>query len=216
MTRMQLGRWQNYVQWSVALMAGGILTACCPSPPKPPEPVAACPRGRAPTSATELKACLQGQKFDSAPEAGDEQPLLVIGKGPGAPCPGDSTRTCRYGPQAKIEPLIGADQYSESDLRQGRIIARLSLLEGETESYPKFGLTAGQVTYWWVRTDSTGTGGESVFVTTSGDERLVPVSRPLVRELYRKGTKLTGATARWIWTLEDETTQGHCGTATCK
>src|SRR3954468_21925874 len=158
------------MQLGLVLVMGAVFTACCPKPPPPPRPSGDCPKGRAPGSEAELKACLVGLTFDSAPEAGDEQPLAVIVKGPGAPCPGDSLRVlaCRYGPRARIEPVINADRYSEADLRQGRIIARLSLLPGETESYDKFRLRPGRMTYWWIRTDESGTGGTSVFVSITG------------------------------------------------
>ena len=211
MTRMQLG---------LALIAGAVFTACCPKPPEAPQPVKGCPPGRPPADETELTACLQSLEFDSDEEAGDEQPLAVIAKGPGERCPGDprGVYNCRYGPRARIEPAIGADRYSEEDLRQGRIIARLSLLRGETEEYPKFGLKPGRLTYWWVQTDASGTGGKSVFVTATSKGGRVegPEPRPLIREIYREGTRLVGAVARWLWTLEDETSQGRCGAATCK
>jgi hypothetical protein len=213
MRRMQLG---------LALIAGAVVTACCPKPPQPPQPMPGCPANRAPATSSELDACLQGTAFDEEPEVGDAQPLLVLGKG-GLPCPGDDTKLCRYGPLARIEPLIGAQNYSERDLREGRIIARLSIPSGEREGYRKFGMQPGLSTYWWVQTDSTGTHGESVFLTRTSDGRLLPVTRPLQREIYDvsrsrygKGAARERATARWVWTLDDETTQGRCGAGSCK
>jgi hypothetical protein len=162
---------------------------------------------------------LHGITFDPSIEVSDSQPLTVIGSAPGAPCPGDEKKihTCRYGPVAKIEPVKGAQNYSEDNLRQGRIIARLFIPSSETEGYAKFGLKPGQTTYWWVQTDASGTGGTSVFVTTTREgkvERLPP--RRLVRYIYERGEELCRAIARWLWTLDDETTQGSCGGGSCR
>lgn len=220
MTRMQLSRWRLPHPAGIALvLLGGIFTACCPKPPTPPQPPAACPRGVAPSTRAELDACLQGLRFDSAPEVSDSQPLTVInGTAPAARCPGDGKKTCRFGPLAKIEPVIGAQNYSEKDLAQGRIIARLSIPSSETEGYEKYGLKPGQTTYWWVMTDSTRTGGKSVFVTATKDGKLEPPQPPrrLVRYVYEKGEELGRAIARWIWSLDDETTQGSCGGGSCR
>lgn len=233
MTGTQLGRWKFAVRTSLIFATGAIFTACCPKPPSPPQPVAACKPGSPPSTPTELEACLQGFKFDPAYEVGDEQPLTVMGDPSAPPCPGDGKQTCRYGPLAKIEPLIGAQNYSEKDLREGRFIARLSIPSSEKEGYRKYGLQPGAFTYWWVKTDSTGTGGESVFITITKDRRISSVPRPLVREPYsdksypqvegdrqdkgyRRAIKLGRASVRWMWTLDDETAKGQCGTASCK
>jgi len=79
--------------------------------------------------------------------------------------------------------VIGAHRYSEEDLREGRIIAKISVPRTERERYPKYGLVPGQVTYWWVRTDASGRRGTSVFVTTTGQTDLAPVTRTLIRTL---------------------------------
>jgi hypothetical protein len=222
MAMTQLDRGKLAVRTSLVFVAGGIVTACCPAPPAP-QPVVGCPRASAPSTPTELEACLRGFTFDTDYEVSDEQPLTVMGDSLAPPCPGDETktRTCRYGPLAKIAPLIGAQNYGEKDLREGRFIARLSIPGSETEGYPKYGLQPGSLTYWWVQTDSTGTGGVSVFVTMTKDGEISSVRRPLTRERYqdkeyKKGTKGSRASARWIWTLDDETAKGPCGSATCK
>jgi hypothetical protein len=218
MTRLQLGYWQLPLSISMAVIAGAIFTACRPEPSPPPQPGAGCQPGVEPRSPAELKACLQNLKFDSALEVSDSQPLTVIGDLRGSPCPGDPKKTCRYGPLAKIEPVIGAHNYSEEDLREGRIIARLSIPSGEREGYEKFGLKPGQNTYWWVRTDSSGTRGTSIFITETrnGEIEPRPVQGGLERYKYEKGENLKRAIARWIWTLEDETSKGTCGAGTCK
>jgi hypothetical protein len=133
---------------------------------------------------------------------------------------------------ARIEPLIGAQRYSEKDLREGRIIAKLSMPESEKEGYPKYGLTPGQATYWWVQTDESGTAGKSIFLTAMKDGRVGQVPRPLTRVRYDdsrykgdsgykgkdpeyEGRKWQRAVARWIWSLLDETAKGPCGAAKC-
>jgi hypothetical protein len=201
------------------VLLGGIFTACCPKPPAPPQPAAGCPRRAAPSTPAELDACLQGLKFDSDPVASDSQPLTVInGTAPAPRCPGDETKTCRFGPLAKIEPVIGAQNYSEEDLGQGRIIARLSIPSGEKEGYTKYGLQVGKTTYWWVRTDESKTRGQSVFITTTAAGKIEPepVRRPLYRYVYERGEKLARAIARWIWSLDDEKAEGGCGAGTCR
>lgn len=184
-----------------------------PRPTAAPILGAGCPRNAPPSNETELQACLRTLRFDTDTLAGDAQPLLVI-DAQGAPCPGDESRNCRYGPLARIEPVIGAHDYGESDMREGRIIARISLGPKEAESYPKFGLSPGRVTYWWVQKLSD-TAGRSVYVTTTGNETLKPVERKLRLYPYtsEERNRASRALARWIWTLEDEVTQGSCGSA---
>jgi hypothetical protein len=183
-----------------------------PRPAEAPTLAPGCPRNEPPSNKQELDACLATLRFDSDTLAGDEQPLLII-DAQGAPCPGDKSRNCRYGPLARIEPVIGAHQYSDTDLSEGRLIARMFLGPKETESYGKFGLRPGQVTYWWVQ--KRGAIGRSVFVTTTGNDRLTAVSRRLEFYPYSKESRERArrALTRWIWTLEDEVTQGSCGSA---
>jgi hypothetical protein len=218
MTRMQLSRWQLPLSTALALLTGVIFTACCPQPPKPPEPAKNCPRGAAPSNQAELDACKAGLAFDTEYEASDEQPLSVITRGSGPACPGDTTHslTCSYGPLAKIEPVIGAHRYSEDDLREGRIIARISVDSSETQEYRKYGLKPGRTTYWWVKIGPTQERDSSYFVTDPrGGKMDAPVARKLVRTIYERGTRLYRAIARWIWSLDDETAKGPCGAAKC-
>lgn len=223
MPDMRFGHWRLVLRTGLAALGVGIFTACCPEGPKPPQPVKACPVGKPPSNASELEACLQGFDFDTTYEVGDEQPLAVITQGQGPACPGDTTGslTCRYGPIAKIEPLVGAHRYSEQDLRQGRFIARIRITSGK-EEYAKLGLKPGAVTYWWVQTDEAGTGGVSQYITLSKDRIFssVPPSK-LERTLYRGDRdsygyrKIYRAIARWLWTLKDETGKGTCGAGKC-
>lgn len=242
MTTLRLGPWHSPLRMGIALIAGLIFTACCPSGPKAPFPEA-CPRGTAPSTPEALKACTQDLPFDTAYESIDEQPLAVIDTAQGPRCPGDTSRTptltCRYGPLARIEPVIGAHRYSEKELMEGRFIARISVPGTEKEEYKKYGLVPGQTTYWWVQTDSTRRAGTSVFLTTGKDGRVVnKVTRPLTRYLDKdsgykdadprsaqtqtqerksdyKPAKLRRAIVRWIWSLEDETAKGRCGSGGC-
>jgi hypothetical protein len=176
-------------------------------------PLAAhCPRP--PQNQTELDACIKDLKFDPEPEAGDAQRLLVVDQG-GSPCPDDPKRTCRFGPLARIEPVVNAHKFTKPQLREGRIIARLSIENGK-EGYPKLNLAPGHKTYWWVQRDGD-TGGTSVYVSDSlvGDRPLASKPRPLKVNERPDGT-FKQALVRWLWVPDDETAKGTCGSASCK
>jgi hypothetical protein len=172
---------------------------------------AGCPDSTPPSDTTQLGACLQGLTFDTVPALGDEQRLMVRGPLPGPFCHGDTTHSCRYGLLAKIEPVMGAQDYTESALHQGRIIARMFIRAGETDSYPKLGLVLHDTTYWYVNTaiDS------SFFVARpqAGDSLLATV-RPL--EMEPHPGRFQQAVARWLWFDNDEKSQGACGQSCCK
>src|SRR5262245_29418514 len=89
-----------------------------------------CPNPVSGSDTTQLRACINSLSFDTVAASGDEQRLLVLGTvGAGAACPWDPNHSCRHGPLAKIEPVIGADERDASALDQGAIIARLFLRE---------------------------------------------------------------------------------------
>jgi hypothetical protein len=173
-----------------------------------------CPTNRPPDNETELNACIKDLKFDSEPEAGDAQRLLVLDQG-GSPCPDDQKRTCRFGPLARIEPVINAHKFTKPELQEGRIIARLSIDSGQ-EGYPKLSLIPGHMTYWWVRRD-TGTAGTSVYVSDSLTKGIPTASRPKPLKVDERplGT-FKQALVRWLWIPDDETAKGTCGSASCK
>jgi hypothetical protein len=172
-----------------------------------------CPANSAPADTSQLRACLTGLEFDTTELAGDEQRLMVREVGPGPRCHGDLFHACRYGPRAKIEPVKGAHVYADSVLDQGRIIARMFLTTGETEPYPKFGLVAGDTTYWWVHT---GGPDSSYFMHRDTlSNQLVVVGRPLERNPHEEGS-FSQALARWVWDETDEKANGNCGSSCCK
>jgi hypothetical protein len=228
--RLQIRLSRRSLSAAIALLAAAFFTACATRPAGAPEPDPGCPSGTAPSTREELDTCLRGLSFDSTKHASDLQPLTVIASGPSAgslACPGDASGkfSCRYGPMARIEPLRGAQRYSEEDLMEGRIIARITVPPGEREKYPKYGLVPGEQTYWWVKTDSTGIAGNSVFLTR-GKDGLQRVEHPLERERYGSGYRGSGgsesedgqwrALARWIWTLDDEKASTKCGSGSCQ
>jgi hypothetical protein len=105
----------------------------------------------------------------------------------------------------------------DKDLSEGRIIARMFLSKGEARPYNKLGLVKGQTTYWWVQKipgQPDSAAGRSVYITISGDT-LVKKEFTLRYEGYRAGTAKQ-ALARWLWQPKDETTQGSCGSGTCR
>jgi hypothetical protein len=174
-----------------------------------------CPSGSAPADTTQLNACLTGIEFDLTETVGDEQRLMVradTGASTGLPCFGDSTHTCRYGPLAVIQPVKGAEMYSHDALQEGRIIARMYLKQGETESYPKFGLEPGDTTYWWVSTAQ----DTSQFVRHhSGIAITSATGHGLTLTQHPKGS-FQQAAARWVWDPVDERVNGTCGSSCCK
>jgi hypothetical protein len=181
----------------------------------PPPRAQGCPANRPPQTEEELKECIGDLKFDEQAEAGDEQRLLVVGQG-GSPCPDNSKRMCRHGPLARIEPLKNAHKFLPEHLQEGRIIARLSITNGQ-EGYPKLNLAPGHKTYWWVQRDPSGSGGRSVYVSDSLAAGTLWVSKP--RELEARNVPegtFKQALARWLWSEDDETAKGTCGSASCK
>jgi hypothetical protein len=171
---------------------------------------AGCPANTPPADTTQLKACLSTLEFDTTETVGDEQRLMVYGTGAGPKCVGDTTHTCRYGPLAKVEPVKGSQELPESALDSGRIIARVFLRPGETESYAKFGLVPGHTTYWWVNT----TNDSSYFLRDTLDS-VTRVGRPLTRNAHPDST-FKQALARWVWDPTDERLNGTCGSSCCK
>ena len=195
----------------LAVFAGGLSVGCSTSPGPAVSPVpgvseaAVCPEKGPPTNVAELRACVAKISFDTTDLVGDEQRLMV-----NPPCPA----SCRYGPLAKIEPAQGAHQYTPGQLRQGRIIARLSVRSGE-KGYEKLALVAGYPTYWWVQRDAA-EGGRSLFISEATvGTRLVTQARALQVEEYPEGA-FTRAIAGWVWLDQDETAKGTCGSASCK
>ena len=224
MTSTPLSRWRLALRIGLfGALAGSLGVACCNCGTPEVSPrlfsqahalPSGCPSGTAPADTAQLTACLNGIEFDTTESIGDEQRLMVIGSGPGTglPCFGDSTHTCRYGPLAKIEPVKGAQTYSDTALAQGRIIARMFLRSGETEEYPKFGLVPGDTTYWWVNIDQ----DTSMFVhRVSGDPDLNTTERGLERNAHPEET-YQQAFANWVWDETDERANGTCGSSCCK
>ena len=205
----------------IILLVG--LAGCCPPPQitvYSPQPFfhglpLGCPPNAAPSDTTQLRACLDSLQFDTVAAAGDEQRLLVHETAGPPHCSfGDTTKSCRHGPLAKIEPVIGAHQLLPTELNQGRIIARLFLRSGETEPYPKLGLAPTDTTYWWVQRQSDTT-AVSRYIRISGDSVVTDSLQTITIELHPPGY-YQQALARFIWDDADEKPQGPCGAGCCK
>jgi hypothetical protein len=174
-----------------------------------------CPANAAPSQATELEACISALTFDTLTAVGDEQRLMVRENGAGPHCHGgDTTQTCRHGPLAKIEPVVGGHERENSELDEGRIIARLFLRPGEDESYAKLGLVPGDTTYWWIQRQDDTT-AISRYLTLS-DDQVTATEEDTVRIELHPGGTFTMALARFIWDDADEKTQGPCGVGCCR
>ena len=179
-------------------------------------PLPGCPVDAPPTTATEVGACLAGLQFDTATAAGDEQRLLVQEMGgAGAACHGDSSFSCRHGPLAKIEPVLGAHKRTTEALDHGRIIARLFLRPGEIESYPKLGLVPGDMTYWWIQRQSDSS-AISRYVTVSGVGGVDTTAADTIAIEVHPPNTFRQALARFLWAEDDEKTQGPCGMGCCR
>jgi hypothetical protein len=174
-----------------------------------------CPANAAPDEATELHACVSALDFDTLTASGDEQRLMVREAGSGPACHGgDTMQTCRYGPLAKIEPVVGGHDRANSELDEGRIIARLFLRQGENESYTKLGLVPGDTTYWWVQRQNDTTAISQYLTLSDGQVTATPEDTIKI-EVHPQGT-FTMALARFIWDDADEKTQGPCGVGCCR
>jgi hypothetical protein len=226
MTSTRLVPWQFALRSGsiVVAFAGLVVAACNQTPPiqsgsiqvqdssKSPEPLRApqlsadCKPGRPPSTRAELTACLEGLEFDSIEAVGDKQPLMV-----NPPCP----ESCRYGPLATIQPEKHSHLYSDAELKEGRIIAKLTLDPKETKGYKKLGLVPGGVTYWWVQKTSENydKAGKSVYVTLQAEELRAPIANTLQYTEHKNGFQQ--AVARWVWDPKDEKTQGTCGQGCC-
>jgi hypothetical protein len=166
-----------------------------------------CKMNNPPRSATELNACLDSLDFDTIEAVGDKQPLMI-----NPPCPA----SCKYGPLATIQPEKHSHRYSEDELKEGRIIAKLFLDPAATKDYKKLGLIRGGTTYWWVQktSDKYDDWGRSVYVTLDKDGKLRPnVEHRLSYTEHENGFQQ--AVARWVWDPNDEKTQGTCGQGCC-
>lgn len=173
-----------------------------------------CPMPDSLSDIDQVRACVNSLTFDPVAAVGDEQRLLVRDDG-GSPCFNDSTHThtCRHGPLAKIEPVIGADERDTSALNQGAIIARLFLRGHETESYPKLNLAPEDTTYWWVQrqSDSTAT---SRYLRVSKGQVFDTIVGTIKIEHHPEEEYLMSL-ARFIWDDGDEKTQGSCQPGSC-
>jgi hypothetical protein len=230
---------------AVAAILAGISACAKPGPgvvdPQPGPLPAGCPPNRPPSNATELQRCVSALKFDDTLEAaGDHQALTVIDKQKkGIPCPGrtDSTPSCRHGPLAQIEPEMLSHKLSFSQLREGRIIAKLFLDKDQGEDYDKLALVRGDTTYWWVQVTERSEGdldrkhqqsekdpdktrkyyyGKSFFVSTAAGPDGSLRRKEYQLEYKKHPGKFKQALARWVWDPDDEKAQGSCGQGCCR
>jgi hypothetical protein len=225
-----------------AALIGGI-SACARLPEPEPEPgplPAGCPANAPPSNAIELQRCVEGLQFDTLEAAGDQQVLTVIDRQrKGTPCPGsaDSPPSCRYGPLATIEPEMLSHKLNFSQLREGRIIARLLLAEGQDEGYDKLALVRGNTTYWWVQVTERSEAdlnkkhvqseqnadktrkyyyGKSFFVSSAAGPGGSLLRKEYQLEYKKHPGRFKQALARWVWDPDDEKSQGTCGQGCCR
>ncbi len=197
-------RWDHANRW-LRLASLAVVFAVTGCPVRPGVPVIPTPSFRlgALTSAADSAGAVLGYvaplEFDTLPGAGDDQ-LLHLGT-----CPGPD---CRHGPRAQIQPLRGTHALTRAQLAAGRVIARL--VNRDSVDYPKFGLRARSIVYWWV--DSTSRGWRSVFISN------LPGARPFVSDLIirqHSGYYWGQAIAKWLWNPRDEGSWSSCERSGC-
>jgi hypothetical protein len=200
---------------------------------------AGCGTQGPPSTLAALRECVRPMGFDTLEAAGDEQALTIIGND-GLSCPGtkDRARSCRYGPIARIQPESTSHRHKLSDLREGRIIAKLVLPEGETQRYDSLALVPRKPTYWWVQITEKSEGdlykkashyeqhkhdpygkqdsvGVSLFISEEPAGNGLLMKRYPLYYVKHEG-KFKQALARWIWDPNDEKAQGSCGQGCCR
>jgi hypothetical protein len=148
-------------------------------------------------------------QFVSDPEAGDHRPLLV----------GSYPDSARFGPLATIAPERHAYKGSVSDLKTGRIIARI--VDEGAEPYPKLGLLPHTTTYWWVQYDAAAPTDtirtRSVFVTLDTNSHIVG-RRNGKLEIHDThiSFRVDQALARFVWVDKDDDAWGSCAGVCCR
>jgi hypothetical protein len=205
-----------------------------------PELPLGCPPNAPPSTPTELQACRTALQFDTLEAAGDDQVLTVIEARPGSPCPGSKNPalSCRYGPQAVIQPEMRSHDLKFRHLKEGRIIATLFLKPGEKVPYDSLAMVPDSASYWWVQlTDTTEKDfddkyskseregqvhgkkysyGRSVFVSAAPGKDGKLLNREYRLQYVKHPDKFKQALARWVWDPDDEKTQGSCGQGCCR
>jgi hypothetical protein len=131
--------------------------------------------------------------YDTIPGLGDQQRLMLD-----PPCPG----TCRYGPLALIEPVVGTPA---PDIVTGRMYLIARLVNKDTIPYPKLGMPASGTAYWFVyRTDA----GELRARIVAAPTASPMLDGPVDLEIHDR--RFTRMTARWHWSDDDEGGWGSC------
>ena len=150
-------------------------------------------------------------EYDTTPGAGDEQRLMV-----GTTCPPwAGGGNCTYGPLVRIEPQIGSYLIPDSTaLASGRVIARVITVDSQ---YPKLGLTAGKITYWWVDRRGPSNSWRSVLVSSDSTVALVHNDSLELHPAYSQGHTYTWrqALARFAWSETDEKLWSTCTNGYC-
>lgn len=196
---------------ALLLLAALILCLTCAHPHAPPPTPA--PRFIDPDSTTRstFLAYAESLEYDSNLGAGDEQRLMV-----GTTCPPwAGGGNCTYGPLARIEPQIGTHRIPDSSaLASGRVIARVITVDSQ---YPKLGLRAGQVTYWWVDRRGPSNGWRSVLVSSDSTVALVHNDSLELHPVYSEGHTYSWrqALARFYWSETDEKLWSTCMNGYC-
>jgi hypothetical protein len=198
------GHTSKWLLLVILLLVGAVVFASCfmkPLPRATPQPPFSTNVDS--TSRAAILAYADTLAFTDSFAAGETRRLMR-----GA-CPG----SCSYGPLVRLEPETGSVALDSAALWQGRIIARLvNLSLGPADSYPKFNLTPGGTSYWWV--DGRGGAWRSLFISRDTTRAFEPDSFVLHVDANHYHWK--ASVAKYIWTEVDEELWVACSQSCCK
>lgn len=142
--------------------------------------------------------------FDSVAGVGDLQRLAV------GTCPDN----CRHGPLVAIQPATNSHLNSEGELAGGRVIARL--VNHSNQEYAKLAVVPNGVTYWFVFRNAEGE-WRSRYVPDNRAHAAAAFEDEMHLALHDPATRppWTRATARWLWSDDDEGTWESCVRTGC-
>lgn len=153
-------------------------------------------------SSAELASYVSRLQFDTTTGSSDDQRLMLI----------DAGGNRRYGPRARVEPEMGAAMVSPADMAEGRILARVRIIDPDFDgsvAYPKLGIVE-RVSYIFVR--QAPDGWYAMMMGEKGTSRV----RLTVHNGRHGRTYPTVAVARWLWSDSDEGVWMPCGVNCCQ
>ena len=196
------------VRGILAASAVLLATACRPDgrpgvPPPPPPPFTSIDS----VAHQDFLKYAASLEYDVNTGYGDRQ-ALAVAKVPGGKCPEE----CEYGPVARIEPQVGAIALTPEDLKVGRILGRV--INESDAPYEKLNLGSRDTLYAWVEQVNGEIRGRLISSDAGRFERSLR-PRPVEKPDGPHQPRYVRSTARWIWTVDDETMWLTCPVLGC-